>query len=83
MTCPTCNPGCNLPWAWIARSWPTPCDARNVRFGMLIKTPTGVELGGATSAKQIAEGIGVVSSGSVLSVEYSFVCRLNEGLYFL
>ena len=58
-------------------------DAKNVRFGMLIKTPTGVELGGATSAKQVAEGIGVVSSGSVLSVEYSFVCRLNEGLYFL
>ncbi|KTB59809.1 ABC transporter ATP-binding protein [Pseudomonas sp. MAFF 301514] len=58
-------------------------DARNVRFGMLIKTPTGVELGGATSAKQVEDGISVVSSGSVLSVEYSFVCRLNEGLYFL
>lgn len=58
-------------------------DARNVRFGMLIKTPTGVELGGATSAKQATEGISFISSGSMLSVEYSFVCHLNEGLYFL
>lgn len=58
-------------------------DASSVRFGMLIKTTTGVELGGATSAKQASQGISVVSAGSVLSVEYSFVCRLNEGLYFL
>lgn len=58
-------------------------DASHVRFGMLIKTTTGVELGGGTSAKRITEGIEFVAAGSVLTVEYSFVCRLNEGLYFL
>lgn len=58
-------------------------DARHVRFGMLVKTTTGVELGGATSAKQVTDGIAFVAAGSVLLVEYSFVCRLNDGLYFL
>lgn len=58
-------------------------DASHVRFGMLIKTTTGVEIGGATSAKQIDEGIDVITAGSVLKVEYTFVCRLNEGVYFL
>ncbi|MES2819531.1 MAG: ABC transporter ATP-binding protein [Pseudomonadota bacterium] len=58
-------------------------DARNVRFGMLLKTTTGVELGGATSAKQIANGIAAIAAGSVLCVEYRFTCRLNEGVYFL
>lgn len=58
-------------------------DANNVRFGMLLKTTTGVELGGATSAKQIANGIPTITCGSVLSVEYRFTCHLNEGVYFL
>lgn len=58
-------------------------EARQVRFGMLLKTTTGVELGGATSAKQIADGIAQVPAGSVLAVEYRFTCRLNEGTYFL
>ncbi len=58
-------------------------DAHNVRFGMLLKTTTGVELGGATSARQIANGIAAIAAGSVLSVEYRFTCRLNEGVYFL
>lgn len=58
-------------------------DARQVRFGMLVKTTSGVELGGATSAKQTADGIAHVAAGSALLVEYSFVCRLNEGVFFL
>ncbi|MFV3406709.1 ABC transporter ATP-binding protein [Pseudomonas sp. NY15463] len=58
-------------------------SANNVRFGMLVKTTTGVELGGATSAKQVFDGISHVEAGSVLLMEYSFVCRLNEGVYFL
>lgn len=57
--------------------------ASHVRFGMLVKTPTGVELGGATSARQLGDSIPFVAAGTVLAVEYRFHCRLNEGLYFL
>lgn len=58
-------------------------DASHVRFGMLLKTTTGVELGGATSAKQIGNGIPAIAAGSVLLVDYRFICCLNEGVYFL
>lgn len=58
-------------------------DARYVRFGMLLKTTAGVELGGATSAKQLDESIDFVKAGSVLRVSYRFTCHLNEGVYFL
>jgi lipopolysaccharide transport system ATP-binding protein len=54
----------------------------NVRFGMLIKTTNGVELGGAVTA-QHGDGIPLVDSGSVLKVEFSFTPKLNEGTYFM
>lgn len=54
----------------------------NVRFGMLIKTISGLELGGAASALA-SEGIPFVSPGQTLKVEFTFVPRLNAGTYFL
>lgn len=57
--------------------------ASNVRFGMLIKTTTGVELGGAVSANSNRTSIPFVTSGSIFLVEFEFVCRLNSGVYFL
>ena len=57
--------------------------ATNVRFGMLIKTIAGVELGGGTSAANAAEAISVVAAGTTYSVRFSFCCRLNAGVYFL
>lgn len=58
-------------------------DARNVRFGMLIKTNTGIELGGASSAPTFANGIPVISRGASVRVEFQFNCMLNPGVYFL
>lgn len=54
-----------------------------VGFGMLIKTPSGVELGGAASAPQARDAIPYVQSGSCLRVEFEFDCRLNPGSYYL
>lgn len=57
--------------------------AANVRFGMLIKTGSGLELGGAVSASNMGERIPVVEAGTTLRVEFRFTCSLNPGPYFL
>lgn len=57
--------------------------ASNVRFGMLIKTTSGVELGGAASAASNRTSLPFVTAGSVYDIEFEFVCRLNAGIYFL
>lgn len=57
--------------------------AAAVRFGMMIKTLAGVELGGATSAGQLQDSIARVREGSKLQVEFVFRCNLNPGTYFL
>ncbi|WP_200899435.1 Wzt carbohydrate-binding domain-containing protein [Stutzerimonas stutzeri] len=57
--------------------------ATAVRFGMMIKTPGGVELGGSVSAANLQGAVSLVNKGSVAQVEFSFQCRLNPGTYFL
>ncbi|MES2502160.1 MAG: ABC transporter ATP-binding protein [Pseudomonadota bacterium] len=57
--------------------------ATNVRFGMLIKTVSGLELGGAMSSATIGNSILSVDTGSVIEVEFEFKCILNTGVYFL
>lgn len=57
--------------------------ATAVRFGMLIKTVSGIELGGGISATSFGEAIAVIRAGSQCRVEFRFVCRLNPGTYFL
>jgi lipopolysaccharide transport system ATP-binding protein len=59
------------------------CNASNVRFGMLIKTISGVELGGAISAGNLSNSIQMVLNGSRVQVEFQFKCILNKGIYFL
>ncbi|MEO6543522.1 MAG: ABC transporter ATP-binding protein [Nitrospiraceae bacterium] len=67
-------------YAYVARF----CEsASNVRFGMLIKTVSGVELGGGTSAIQLNDSLTYVRPGAVYRVEFSFQCSLNPGIYFL
>lgn len=57
-------------------------DAYHVRFGLLIKTTSGFELGGASSAP-LGEGLPFVHKGSVINVSFRFRCRLAPGVYFL
>lgn len=57
--------------------------ASNVRFGMLIKTTTGVELGGGVTASSCRTSLPYVTSGSVFNVQFNFTCQLNAGVYFL
>ena len=58
-------------------------NAGNVRFGMLIKTTSGVELGGSTSAASARDFLPCVEAGSTYQVEFRFRCTLNTGVYFL
>lgn len=57
-------------------------DARNVRFGMMIKTVSGFELAGAaTSATH--DLISNVTSGAIFDVEFEFDALMAPGFYFL
>ncbi len=56
---------------------------KNARFWMLVKTSSGIELGGGTSAKNITEGIPWIPSESTIDVKFYFDCMLNAGTYFL
>lgn len=58
-------------------------SASNVRFGMLIKTTSGVELGGGASASSARDSLAYVQSGATYQVEFRFRCSLNAGVYFL
>jgi lipopolysaccharide transport system ATP-binding protein len=58
-------------------------SANNVRFGMLIKTITGIELGGGTSASSPRDSLAFVEAGTTYRVEFRFHCSLNPGVYFL
>ncbi|MFC1850266.1 ABC transporter ATP-binding protein [candidate division CSSED10-310 bacterium] len=53
-----------------------------VRFGMLIKTIIGLELGGMASHSP-GQGTEFIDKGQNLKVTFPFVARLNAGTYFL
>lgn len=57
--------------------------SERVRFGMMIKTLSGIELGGASTAAKIADDLEVVLAGTMLEVKFKFRCSLNAGVYFL
>jgi lipopolysaccharide transport system ATP-binding protein len=56
--------------------------AYNVRFGMLIKTMSGVELGGGVSHLP-NQPLEVVTPGTIMQVDFTFYCHLLPGVYFL
>jgi len=56
--------------------------AFKVRFGMLIKTVSGVEIGGAVT-HAAADGLAHVEAGQEARVAFRFRCQLNPGVYFL
>jgi lipopolysaccharide transport system ATP-binding protein len=57
-------------------------DAQNVRFGMLIKTVSGFELGGMVS-NPTTKAIDFMPLGTTKKVVFSFKCVLLPGTYFL
>jgi lipopolysaccharide transport system ATP-binding protein len=57
-------------------------DCGNVRFRTLIKTLTGVELGGGTYPSVRDVGI-EARSGELVRVCYDFTCSLGPGTYFI
>lgn len=56
--------------------------AVGVRLGMMIKTITGMELGGAASAPDCSAGI-IVSPGQSLQARFRFRAMLAPGVYFM
>lgn len=58
-------------------------SASCVRFGLMIKTTSGVELGGGVSAASAQSGLAYIAAGSHYAVEFRFDCALNPGVYFL
>lgn len=58
-------------------------EVTQVRFGMLIKTISGVEIGGAISARSVADSIEKLTEGSRVQVEFEFCCSLNQAVYFI
>jgi len=57
-------------------------SAEGVRFGMMLKLVTGLELGGQVSHLPGA-GIGRVEAGETASVRFRFRASLTRGAYFL
>jgi lipopolysaccharide transport system ATP-binding protein len=53
-----------------------------IRFGMMIKTVTGLELGGAVS-HAAGDGLDHVEAGDVVDVRFRFRCLLQPATYFL
>jgi lipopolysaccharide transport system ATP-binding protein len=58
-------------------------DATEVGFGMLIKTTSGLGIGGASTAYARALKKSRIGSGSTVHVKFEFDCRLLPGTYFL
>lgn len=56
--------------------------AFQVRFGMLIKTVSGMEIGGHVSAPA-GKGIEYIKEATHWKVQFQFHCLLNPGVYFL
>ena len=57
-------------------------SARRVRFGMMIKTTSGLELGGGTYPE--SGGVDAeIPAGARLGVRFDFRCQLFAGVYFV
>ncbi|MCY9657471.1 ABC transporter ATP-binding protein [Paenibacillus chondroitinus] len=55
---------------------------QNVRFGMIIKTKTGIEISGAETAKP-GNGLSSIDVNNILTIEFEFTPKLAAGVYFL
>ena len=53
----------------------------NVRCGMMIRSLTGIEIGGAATTT-LQDALPMVEAGAVLNVRFRFRCLLSPGVYF-
>lgn len=53
-----------------------------VRFGMLFKTITGIEIAGAVTST-LENSIVYIDAGAEFNIVFYFVCNLNPGVYFM
>jgi len=58
-------------------------DIEAVRFGMLIKTKSGIELGGTVSSSLLKGNKLNIKAGTTYLAEFDFRCLLTSGTYFL
>ena len=56
---------------------------KHVRCGILIKTVSGIELGGDTTDRGKDSSIESIDSGKIIYVKFKFRCLLNPGKYYL
>lgn len=56
--------------------------AKSVRFGMMVKTKSGIELAGILSHPE-GEGIDAIDAEQRFKVTFRFAANLNPGVYFL
>lgn len=54
----------------------------NVRCGMMVKTVTGVEIGGAVTSR-LGEAVPVIEADETYEARFRFTCMLAPGTYFL
>ncbi|EHL22755.1 ABC transporter [Acidovorax sp. NO-1] len=57
--------------------------AQNVRFGMLVKTTSGIELGGGTTAQSTCDSLNDIEPDTSYQIDFRFRCSLNPGVYFM
>lgn len=57
-------------------------SSMQVRFGMMIKNITGIELGGASTSLS-GKGIEFVKEGAIITASFRFCCLLQPGTYFI
>jgi lipopolysaccharide transport system ATP-binding protein len=57
-------------------------SATNVRCGMMVKTVTGIEIGGAVTSRP-SEAVPVIEAGETCQARFRFTCMLAPGTYFL
>jgi len=57
-------------------------SAQNVRFGMGVRTASGLFLAGSYSVANLAKSVQFIESNSVAYIEFEFQCSFNPGVYF-
>jgi len=73
------QPGCEYLYVYDVLFQRT---AAGVRLGMMIKTITGMELGGAVTAPDCSGGA-IVSPGQSVQARFRFITMLAPGVYFM